>query len=160
LYADTRELILGLRAVTAPQRDLITALTEYCQHFAVFCELPVTCELSELADENFSPMVELQLLRITQEALSNIRKHAHATRAEVRGRRDDDWDVIEIQDNGRGFNPADLGESNLPRFGLQSMRERVTSIGGTLQLKSAPGRGTHIIVVIPRLVHGTAEIRA
>ncbi|MBI4674266.1 MAG: GAF domain-containing sensor histidine kinase [Chloroflexi bacterium] len=153
LYQDTRELILGLRTEVGPERGLVPALSSYVERFSQFCNLPTTFD-ADGVEVNFSPAVEVQLIRVVQEALSNVRKHAHAQHAWVRMTRRAEIVQIEIGDDGQGFDPANPGRGLGPRFGLQSMRERVESIHGTLKLRSVPGQGTTVTVEIPLIYRG------
>jgi len=95
------------------------------------------------------PRQQIELLRIVQEALTNVRKHADATvtrvRADIRGR---DMTVA-ISDNGRGFDPATASDRGL---GLQGMEERARLLGGSLHVTTEPQGGTTIEVTIPLLV--------
>jgi signal transduction histidine kinase len=93
--------------------------------------------------------VEIQLMRIIQEALSNIRKHARATNAIVSFGRTADGLTIEVSDNGQGFDPERLVRTGWPRFGLQTMRERAQAIGGKCDIVSSPGHGTIVTVQVP-----------
>lgn len=92
--------------------------------------------------------VALALFRISQEALTNIARHARATRVEITlGATDDKWE-LRLEDNGRGFAPErKRGPEN---FGLIGMRERVRALGGELSIRSAPGEGTRILACVPR----------
>jgi signal transduction histidine kinase len=90
-----------------------------------------------------SPAMEQELYRIAQEALNNVLKHAHATRAEVRLDTSVDVVCLQIQDNGIGFDPENAGRGG---FGLQGMRERVARLGGVLHVRSTPGEGTCVSV--------------
>jgi len=95
--------------------------------------------------EAYKLSVEAQtcLLRVAQEALTNIRKHAHATRVDVRLAYQDAGVSLTIRDNGRGFDPdAPRGASTAGGFGLIGMRERCQLANGVLTLESAPGQGT------------------
>ncbi|MCD6033001.1 MAG: sensor signal transduction histidine kinase, partial [Thermomicrobiales bacterium] len=96
-----------------------------------------------------TPNGEVQLLRIIQEALANVRKHAGASRARVRLVLDDPYLEASIVDDGAGFEPEALGRTSTPRFGLATMRERAEAVGGTLTLSSAPGDGTRVVVRLP-----------
>jgi len=96
----------------------------------------------------------VQLLRVVQEALSNVRKHARAKHAWVSLRRAQDQALLEIRDDGQGFDPAHPTRGFGPRFGLQSMRERVESIHGVFTVHSAPGQGTRIQVTVPIIYRG------
>lgn len=88
---------------------------------------------------------ETQLLRVVQEALTNVRRHAAATEVTVTVSYVDDVVVIDVQDDGAGI--ADGGPA--PGIGLAGMRERVDGLGGTLTVESAPGEGTTIALSIP-----------
>jgi len=88
-------------------------------------------------------------LRVAQEALQNVRKHAAATNVVVRtGVDGDDW-VLEIRDDGRGFDIAAVAARGLRNFGLQFMRERAGLIGSRLDVRSVPDGGTVVRLVIP-----------
>ena len=90
---------------------------------------------------------EIALLRLTQEALANVRKHAGAQRAAVTLSYLDDQVTLDVFDDGRGFDPA-LAQSG-GGFGLHGMRERITELGGGLTVESAPGEGTAVAVSLP-----------
>lgn len=153
LYQDTRELILGLHSEVGLERGLVPALANYVERFGEFCALPVTFDAQDV-DVNFTPAVEVQLIRVVQEALSNVRKHARAQRAWVRLTRHADLVRIEIGDDGQGFDPTHPGRGLGPRFGIKSMRERVESIRGTLTVHSTPGQGTLVTVQVPVIFRG------
>jgi len=98
-----------------------------------------------------SPPVKVAMYRILQEALANAYRHAAATAVQVRVARQDAWLVMEIVDNGRGFDPEAALQA--PRtdkgLGLRGMQERVQALGGTLTIRSAAGEGTCIRVALP-----------
>jgi signal transduction histidine kinase len=96
-------------------------------------------------------MTEIQLLRILQEALANVRKHAEATSVRITLRAEDQTIRATIADNGRGFDPETIGRSEFPRFGLATMRERAEAVGGALEIDAAPGQGTEVRVQVPRV---------
>jgi len=99
----------------------------------------------------FSPEVELLLFRIVQEALSNIRRHAQATEAQVMMEFAEDRVKVTISDNGLGFELPERVD-DLPRsgkLGLAGMQERVRLLGGTLEVTSTLGKGTTLIIEAP-----------
>jgi len=101
-------------------------------------------------ERRFSPEVELLLFRIVQEALNNIRRHAHASEAQVLMKFDGDEVKVTVSDNGRGFELRG-GVDDLPRIGklgLAGMMERARLLSGTLKVKSTPGKGTTLIVEV------------
>ena len=93
--------------------------------------------------------MEIQLLRIVQEALTNVRKHSQASCARVSFETDEDKAVITIEDNGRGFDPSHIGQDGQEHFGLQMMRERAESVGGALDVSTQCEQGTRIVVRLP-----------
>jgi signal transduction histidine kinase len=94
-------------------------------------------------------MVEAQLLRIIQEALSNVRKHAQTTDVDVRISAMGGHAEAVIQDNGAGFDPALAENDGAQKYGLRLMRERANEVGGAVHVHSAPGGGTRVVVSVP-----------
>jgi signal transduction histidine kinase len=90
---------------------------------------------------------ESELFTIAREALANVVRHAEASAAHVRVHSEDGLTVVEVRDNGRGFDPA---AAHPGHFGLDSMRGRAAEIGGQLTIASAPGRGTVVQVRVPQ----------
>ncbi len=95
------------------------------------------------------PTAELHLLRIIQEALTNVRKHSGATAATIRLGETSGWLEAVVEDDGRGFDPSAPEPNIFPRFGLSTMRERAESVGGMLEIDSGAGRGTRVTIRIP-----------
>lgn len=150
VYADVREAILGLRATDQDDRRLVPRIRDYLDLFGRLADLKVNCRVENGADLVHLPVAaEIQLLRIIQEALSNVRKHAGATEATVRLRAKDDSLRVIVKDNGHGFNPGDYDRGDWPQFGLKTMKERSEAVGGKFQLRSAAGKGTTVAVTVP-----------
>lgn len=104
----------------------------------------------DVADGVELPMaVQATVLRIAQGALANVVQHAHATRATVRLTPDAGAIVLEIADDGVGFDPAAKWGASTDSFGLRAIRERVGQLGGDVRVRSAPGQGTTITARIP-----------
>jgi signal transduction histidine kinase len=95
----------------------------------------------------------LALFRITQEALTNIRKHARATRAHITLSCSPDAVELIIADNGKGFEPGKESEAAVKRgsLGLLSMKERAHLAGAKLKIQSRPDQGTEVFVELPRI---------
>jgi signal transduction histidine kinase len=95
--------------------------------------------------------LETALFRITQEALTNVVRHADASRVQVTLRVQDDSATLTVRDNGRGFQDPVTTSAGAERqgLGLRGMRERVTALGGEMCVESAPRRGTGITVTVP-----------
>jgi signal transduction histidine kinase len=149
-YADVREGILGLRTSLGEDRGFIETLQEYLDRWQSQSEVTVELRRSPPGyDPKLAPMSEVQLLRIIQEALSNVRKHAKARRAWVRLEPAGAGVEVVIEDDGVGFDPDGLRRSDLPRFGMATMRERAEAVGGTFQVAAVPNAGTRVIVHLP-----------
>ena len=88
---------------------------------------------------------EVVLLRVCQEALANVRKHACARSAAVRLGYDSVAVLLEVSDDGAGFDPASVSGG----YGLRGMRTRVAEAGGTLTVHSSPGAGTRVSAMVP-----------
>lgn len=145
-----RQLIADLRPAALDQIGLGAALEALVTRLATTTDLEVALD-SRLAHEEkraamrLVPAVEETAYRVTQEGLNNAVKHARATRAEVTLLEDEHVVTVTVADDGRGFDPAARSDG----FGLVGMRERVALVGGTLELDSAPGRGTIVRAVLP-----------
>jgi signal transduction histidine kinase len=149
LYTDTREAILGLRTAISGDRNMVSALTEYVTRFNQMHNIKTELTIDEHPIPSLSPPVELQVVRIVQEALSNVRKHAEATRATIKIIAGDEEITIAIKDNGKGFNTDKVGEVDWTKFGLKNMKERADSIHSNLFIESNPQSGTKVTLSIP-----------
>ncbi len=92
---------------------------------------------------------EAELLRVAQEAIHNVKKHARATQLSVQVEYGSDTIALEVRDNGRGGAVNEVQNAMPGRFGLTGMKERAASIGGTIEVSSAPGQGTMVRVCAP-----------
>ena len=146
-YQDTRLAIDGLRV--SPYRDggynLKDWLTQTADYYADFAfDIKINC--SELTSE-LPPEMHAQLIRIVQEALSNIRKHAQANSVWIECMPNNRDLIIEIRDDGVGFAPENIPDPS--RYGLKGMKERSELLGADFQVISRSGEGTTIRVRIP-----------
>ena len=150
-YADVREGILGLRTSLGDQQSFVETLEAYLARWQEQSGMGVELIVSppERIDSGLAPAAEVQLLRIIQEALANVRKHAGARQARVRLEHAPDGVSATVEDDGAGFAPEALGRSDRPRFGLATMRERAEAVGGEFEVISAPGGGTRVAVRLP-----------
>ena len=147
VYGDIREEIMGLRAA---REGLVPSLRAYLSGYGRMAGVVPEVRISDAAEALRLPgATEIQLLRIIQEALSNVRKHAGAGSATVSLELAGDELLLEVRDDGRGFDPDRPARTGWPRFGLQTMRERAHALGGTFELRSTPGAGTTIVVRVP-----------
>ncbi len=147
--AEARRVIADLRPTTLDDLGLATAVRLQVEEMraggyeASFEEA--------LGDGRLPATLETTLFRVAQEALTNVRKHAETGRVRVTlGRRADGVVRLEVRDWGRGFDPGAAADGGGPgeRVGLSSMRERVTLLGGRLEISSEPGRGTSVVAEV------------
>lgn len=153
-YADVRHSILGLRTVVHKELGLIPTLAEYLREFSQQSGIAMELQDGDARVTRFSPEAEVQLLRVIQEALTNVRKHAAARHARVTFAFDGDTGVVTIADDGVGFNAESMSGDNARRFGLRIMRERAEGLGGSLEIRSTPGQGTQVVAAIPLMKQG------
>jgi len=148
IYADIGESIAGLRT-NVTERGLVRALQDYVDQFEERHRIPTRLRTDDAADL-LPPLAALQLFRLIQEALTNVRKHAGAREATVTLMSDGSGQLkVVIADDGQGFTPGSRGDGRARPLGLTSMRERVEALGGTLQVQSRPGAGTQVTATIP-----------
>jgi len=148
--SDVREYILGARTEISGSAPLAPTLAGYLRSFSENSGIASNLNVSpELADRVFEPLTGMQLLRIIQEALTNVRKHARARSVEVRIAVRDSRAEATVQDDGAGFDPALLQTAGSQNFGLRVMRERAEEVGGAVEVHSAPGEGTRVVILVP-----------
>lgn len=154
-YRDVREGILCLREAGRSDRPLLEGLAAYVDKFTRSSGIPTRLDVVPGVGP-IPPSSEAQLMRVVQEALTNVRKHSGARRAIVRVRQDESWTTFEIEDDGRGFDPYHSSHSSPgggpggSGYGLRSLRERADLMRGWLDIESSPGQGTRVVVGVPR----------
>jgi signal transduction histidine kinase len=141
---EMRLLLFELRAPVLQEQGLAAALHTRLQ--AVEARSGLVTEFDCQGDERLPPEPEQELYRVAQEALNNVLKHARAGRVSLRLAISHDWAVLDVADDGVGFEPSAQGTAG---FGLRGMRERVERLGGTFRVDSSPGAGTRVHVEIP-----------
>jgi signal transduction histidine kinase len=153
--AEMRALLYELRPAAleaAPLGSLLDRLGD-----VIAGQLQGTVSVRTDGDLDLPPDAKLVLYRVTQEALSNIIKHAHATAATVDVVAGDGVVSLCVQDNGKGFDGDGVSPSGM---GIRMMRERLEKAGGSLAIQSTPGRGTTITAVLPGQSHPQAAAEA
>ena len=146
---DIRESIMSLRA-TLSEHGLFPTLTQYLARYEKNYGIQTLLEGSEpFTAGAFEPLVEVQLVRILQEALTNVRKHANARCVRMAFLLEDGWARVTVRDDGQGFDPDASFAGMEEHVGLRVMRERAEEVGGSLSLQSASGQGTELVVRVP-----------
>jgi two-component system nitrate/nitrite sensor histidine kinase NarX len=147
-YEEVRNSVSGLRMPRTPDQGLTAALRQLLHNFSAQNRLPVELKADGAEAVQLSPETELEVVRIVQEALHNVRKHAQVDRASVQVEHRDAVIRVRVEDRGRGFDPTTIAMNGL-HFGLQNMRDRSERCGGTLEIVSAPGCGTCVTMILP-----------
>jgi signal transduction histidine kinase len=142
---DVRRLAVELRPTALDDFGLVAALERLSGSFAEQTGISVDFQTA-LADERLPEEVETALYRIVQESLTNVVKHARARRVSILLARREGAVKAVVEDDGRGFDPAELAGDG---FGLVGMRERLALLGGRLEVESGPEAGTTIAAEVP-----------
>jgi len=147
---DVKETILSLRSTRRPSRSLVATVQEVLTRFGQQTGLKTELKVEGAGEPPVTSLAQVQLLRVVQEALTNVRKHAQATRVTVTVRNQDQQTEIVVEDDGRGFEMDQVLQDWGSHFGLLTMRERAEEIGATFQIDSAPGHGTRVRIQLRR----------
>ncbi|MFL5746805.1 MAG: PAS domain S-box protein [Niastella sp.] len=144
-----RKIATQLRPSILDNLGLVSALEwqsrEFEKNFGIHCVFE-----SLLYEPQFSAKQSNALFRIYQEALTNVARHAGATRVDAVLSQEENRIVLEIRDDGKGFNPNEMAHKKT--LGLKGMQERALMIDGDFQIESTPGKGTYILISIPILI--------
>ncbi len=155
--ANVRGFLSHLRPPPLDATGLTTALAETAEGLRSAVHLSVDTDLAA-SSERLDDRQRTVALRVSQEALQNVRKHAGATNVVLRTVETDDAWAVEIEDDGRGFDVASVAARGRRNFGLQFMRERAELIGARFDVRSRPDGGTVVRLAIPTGAHkGTKE---
>jgi signal transduction histidine kinase len=148
---ELRGIVTELYPPALSELGLLGALQENVEYFRR--ETSVACRvLSTALPQQMSPVQEMVIYRVVQEALNNVRKHAQASEVQISLRTDANEITVEIKDNGKGFDVAGArrAKSQSGGVGLLNMRSRAQMLGGDLSIEARPGAGTRVILTIPR----------
>ncbi len=143
--AEMRRYVMGLRPIRGAERPLSESLPTLAAQIGEQARLLVSVEVDPDAERELDPEQREAAFYVAADALTNVARHARARSATIRVSHGDDIAVLEVQDDGIGFDPA----TRSPGLGLRNMRERAFVAGGKLQLTSTPGRGTSIRLELP-----------
>jgi len=142
---DARRSVLDLRGASRLEgKPLAEALAGLARSFTSDSGVPV--RVAAVHTQRLPLRIEAELFRVAQEALTNVRRHAHAREVEVALRKRGSTLTLSVRDDGRGFSPHTRADGT---HGIVGMRERAKLLGGRLQVSSAPGRGTRILARVP-----------
>ena len=133
VFVDVREGVFNLRTAASTRIGLLPTLQEYLAEYRETYNLDVQLSVQGNEPFEFAAEVANQLLRVIQEALTNIRKHSQTNKAWVRCTYGNQVAQFIIEDDGVGFELGAISQKNGQHFGLQIMRERIFGVGGTLE---------------------------
>ncbi|MBI5351067.1 MAG: hypothetical protein HZB50_00350 [Chloroflexi bacterium] len=150
---DIRDLLGTFRAPEFVGSELPEIIEDIVIQHESFTSSSVTLEMRKPFPQSVSLQVKIAICRILQESLSNIRRHAGVENASVTLRMEKNHIILEVSDQGRGFEPPPLNgpyaTEKQEHIGLRGMRERAALVGGELTVESRPGAGTRVHVEIP-----------
>jgi signal transduction histidine kinase len=144
---ELRSLILGLRPPELERDGLEGALRKELEMLAHVHGIEIALEVDGAAGSNGDGELEFAILRIAHEALNNAVRHARAEHVTVRVAQRPDVITVEVRDDGIGFDPHSA-EVRSRHLGLTSMEERARELGGRLEIRSAPGSGTTVVLLV------------
>ncbi len=147
-HRDVRQWIFNLKSKPR-NSDFLCTLNQYLHEFSRLNHIEAQLITSIQGELVLPEAVEIQLSRIIQEALANVRKHANASRVWITADKNDKEISFTVGDNGRGFVMERETDQNPYHFGLAIMRERAKSVGGIVEFYTAPGLGTRVTVRFP-----------
>ncbi len=153
--SEARRSVQALRPGQLEGTRLPEAITELAKEWSNTSGVPVHIETTGDAVP-LAPELEVTLFRVAQEALANVAKHAKATRVGLTVTYLDDMVLLDVRDDGVGFDSTADAGANGHSFGLSGMRQRLRRVGGSLEVESGPGDGTAISASVP-MSGGTGE---
>jgi signal transduction histidine kinase len=156
---DVGRLSRDLHPIVLDDLGFAVALRNYVNQYSTLHGIKAQLEIVGFDGDRIPHSMERGLYRITQEALTNVARHAQATEVAVLVRLEDHHLTMTIRDNGRGFSTSNKDSDGRKHLGLQSMRERASIMGGELKVESAPEQGTCITVsvTVPASLEGAAR---
>jgi signal transduction histidine kinase len=147
-YLEVRQTLYDLRASRRLDEGFWPTIERQVREFERHTGVPVQLKPLEPREELWSDLASMQILRIIQEALANVRKHARARSVDLECVREGRTIEFMIRDDGLGFVPGTIG-AEPDHYGLAVMKERAEAIGGYLMVDSQAGRGTTVTLRIP-----------
>jgi len=144
-FTEAKRAVLNLRSPIIEAEGLEPAVRDIGDQILRDTGIKMTTRI-EGKHRRFGSEIEHQLLRICQEAIANAVKHSHCTEIEVVFDYSGKKPILSIRDNGSGFDVREAGQCNVHHFGIQGMTERMKQMGGELEIRSAPGQGSEVLI--------------
>jgi signal transduction histidine kinase len=143
---DVGRLARGLHPAVLDDQGLAAAARRYVRDYVQSYKTTLDFAADDLDSPRLTPLVAATMFRILQEALTNVARHADATKIDVLLKREEATLELVVRDDGVGF---DANREHDDGLGLRGMRERVTLLGGSIEIESRPGQGTAVCARIP-----------
>lgn len=144
---ESRRIIDELRPPVLDEVGLTSAIERYIRRARIESGLNINI-FDETNGESFPANIETAIYRVAREAIFNAQKHANAKKIEVNLKRKDSELILKVNDDGRGFDIEEIDKSE-DNWGIVGMRERAEILGGSLDIKSSPGKGTRVMLSLP-----------
>jgi two-component system sensor histidine kinase DegS len=145
-FQKVRNFIFELRPMMLDDLGLVPTVRRYCDAFKEQAGLDINVTVTG-NERRLEPYLEVMLFRAIQEVLGNAARHSQATSVKVMLDLGEDRVRVSVDDNGRGFDPESLQQSN--SLGLKLIRERAEMLGGNFEVDSNPGKGTRVSFAVP-----------
>jgi two-component system, NarL family, sensor histidine kinase DegS len=145
-FQKVRNFIFELRPMMLDDLGLVPTVRRYCDAFKEQAGLDINVTVTG-NERRLEPYLEVMLFRAIQEVLGNAARHSQATLVKVHVDMGEDRVRVSVDDNGRGFDPESLQQSN--SLGLKLIRERAEMLGGVFEVDSNPGKGTRVTFAVP-----------
>jgi len=157
-----RDLSYALRPSTLDSYGLVATLSQYCADYSRTNKIRVNFLPLGMEKVTLDFDREINLFRLTQEALTNVKKHAKARIVTIKLHASQPYITLSIEDDGTGFNvPGESArEMSQKKMGLWSMEQRASILGGRLSIQSKPGKGTRVFIKIPLKGNGHESQKA
>jgi signal transduction histidine kinase len=148
-YTELRDSIFGLRAINESDTSFLDNFKNYLETFGIHSNLSIECSLNEREINLLSKEAVLQVGRILEEALSNVRKHAQAERVWIKSGQAGEQVWITVEDDGIGLEASQHNQNRTGHFGLKVMAERAAGVGGCCSVSPRQPAGTCVKLIIP-----------
>ncbi|WP_029421749.1 sensor histidine kinase [Alicyclobacillus macrosporangiidus] len=143
---DIRRLIYDLRPVAVDEVGLVKAISELCDSCTQDWKITFQMDVRPDVTDDIAPAKQVAIYRLVQEVFNNVKKHASATRVDVRVFREGAHLIVSIWDDGKGFDPNAIPAGH---YGIVGMKERIAYLGGRLDIQSRPGTGSTFTIRVP-----------
>jgi signal transduction histidine kinase len=162
LVGYVRDLSYALRPSTLDKYGLVATLSQYCADYSKMNKIRVNFLPTGMEKVTLDFDTEINLFRLAQEALTNVKKHAKARTVTIKLHASQPYITLSVEDDGTGFtvpgeSARELGQK---KMGLWSMEQRASILGGRLSIQSSPGKGTRVFIKIPLKGNGHESQKA